>query len=85
MDSQSITETKRRREQEAYERDVYERADENYIREYDARRRAEIQEKRKYRDEMLSHRDNVRICNWMLALEGVVLVSLIVALILQFV
>lgn len=56
-----------------------------FERQYDARKLAELQARRKYREELLTHRDNIRLCNRMLILEGIVLVSLIVALILQFV
>ncbi len=56
-----------------------------FERQYDARKLAEVQARRKYREELLTHRDNIRMCNRMLILEGIVLVSLIVALILQFV
>ncbi len=50
---------------------------------YDARMRQEVEERRRYREELLMHRNNIRICNRMLVLEGIVLASLVVALILQ--
>ncbi len=50
---------------------------------YDARMRQEVEERRRYREELLMHRNNIRICNRMLVLEGIVLAGLVIALILQ--